>query len=132
MSAPRKSTCTGTFYWSNGDLFDGYLLIGVVPPQSGGAVWPTVMPSDITSPLPLPPFYMIRLKLGIPETQTKVLYTSDITPPNTEYVAWLCDINLQLMTPTPSTTFTVTESTFTPPEIVAVTTFPSGDYPEPN
>jgi len=131
MSAPRKSTATGTIYWSNGDLFDGWLLIGVVPPQSGGTNWPTVKPSDMVSPIALPPFYMIRIKLGTPETNTKVFYTSDITPPNTEYVAWLCDINYQLMTTEPSTTFTVTSTTFEPPTIVAVTTFP-GTPPEVN
>jgi len=86
----------------------------------------------MTSPEALPPFYQIRIKYGQPDQATKVFYTSDIVPPNTEYVAWLADANLQLMTPTPSTTFTVTEDTFTPPEIVAVTTFPSDSYPVPN
>jgi hypothetical protein len=73
MSAPRKSTATGTIYWSNGDLFDGWLLIGVVPPQSGGTNWPTVKPSDMC-PHRAPSFYMIRIKLKARDEYEGFLY----------------------------------------------------------
>lgn len=135
MSAPRKSAVatSNTFLWSNGTNFDGWLIIGIVPPQAGGVTnWPSMTPGDMTSPVALPPFYQIRIRDGRAETATKVIYTSDIVPPNTTYVAWLCDVNKRLMTSTASATFTVTSDTFSPPAITATIPSVGNDPPEVN
>lgn len=134
MSAPRKASVSpsASFTWSNGTNFDGWLLVGVVPPVRDDENWPSVTPGDLTSPEKLPPFYMIRIRNGRAENATKVFYTSDIVPPNTVYVAWLCDVNKKLMTSTPSATFTVTTDTFTPPSITATAPSVGNDPPDVN
>ena len=108
-----------TVSWSNGDVFNGFLLLGLVVPSSGGTSWAEL---DLGGQAPaerIPLWTKVPIVNGKFDGTVGVLYTSSIAPPNTKYAAWYYD---QTLTPPrkiagPSDLFTVTTATLTPPSL---------------
>ena len=119
MSTARtaKASNATPVTWSNGDLFDGYLLIGIATPSGR----PGVAVAGYDGVVEPPIFTVIPITAG---------EYNQATPPNTKYYAWLYDkTNTQVGSI--SSVFTITSTPFTPPSFT--TTVPSaGSAPTPN
>ena len=121
-----KVISSATQLWSNGDNFDGYMLVGIVVPSGK----PRCEIGLYSGTVDVPVFTLIPITNGVFDQSTGLIYTSDLTPPGAQYVAWLCDKTLQQIGAM-ATAFTVTSSPWTPPSITA--TVPSaGSNPTPN
>ena len=126
--AARSAKVLSTFtqLWSSGADFDGYMLVGVVVPTGK----PRCELGLYSGVVDVPIFTLFPITNGVFDASTELIYTSDLTPPNAQYVAWLCDKSFQQIG-TVSTAFTVTSTPWTPPTITA--TVPSaGSSPVPN
>lgn len=126
--AARSAKALSTFSqsWSNGDLFDGYMLVGCVVPASR----PRCELGQYSGVVDIPIFTVFPITQGAFDQATELIYTSDLTPPGATYVAWLCDKNF-FQIGSVSTGFSVTSTPWTPPTITA--TVPSaGSSPTPN
>lgn len=104
--------------WSDATLFDGFLLLGLVTPESGGTSWAELQLGGGFRSERLPLFQRIDVIDGKYDTSAKVLQNSSISPPNSKYAAWFYDNS----TPPrkiagPSTLFTVSTDTFSPPAL---------------
>ncbi len=116
MSLPRvgKLSQTVTLAWSDGTLFSGFLLVGIVPPTSG-TDWAEIFLNDFYPPQRVPVFAKIPIKAGKYNSESGLYFTADLDPPNTRYVAWWYDATGRKITPTQSAQFQVTTDPFTPP-----------------
>lgn len=126
--AARSAKVLNTFTqnWSSGVAFDGYLLVGCVVPSGK----PRCELGQYSGIVDMPIFTLFPITNGVFDQSTELIYTSDLTPPGAQYVAWLCDKTMQQIG-TVSTAFTVTSNPWTPPTITA--TVPSaGSSPVPN
>lgn len=136
MAAPRKSKVDPSheFLWSDDSPFDGYLIVGIVPPRyiPDGTEWASVAYGDSKVLISMPPFYVIKITEGYADQISSVIYTSDLDPPNTEYVCWFMDINKKYLSLTASDRFIVTSETFTPPYDLLQVPIVGQTYPEPD
>jgi hypothetical protein len=82
-----KVLSTFTQNWSNGNPFDGYMLLGIVVPSGR----PRCELAEYSGVVDVPIFTLIPITNGVFDQSTQVIYTSDLTPPGALYVAWLCD-----------------------------------------
>lgn len=112
MSTARtaKADSSVVLSWSNAELFQGYLLIGIAAPTGR----PSVEVSSYVGIVEVPIFTLIPVVDGKYNQATEVFYTTDLTPPNTTYFAWLLD-KTGTQVGSVSTSFTVTTNPFTPP-----------------
>lgn len=132
---PSKATITGTVSWSNGVLFDGWLLLGIVRPENADGQWPSTVLAGQLAPQRLPIWLEIPISAGVIDTATKVFFNSSIEPPNTQYVAFWYDRNKRRLfpatgvAPTPFTISTdpyaITVPTLTIPSTSATLPTPS-------
>lgn len=102
--------------WDDGSALTGFLLIGLVLPtgyQLGyyAATYPNV---------PIPTFLKVPINNGSFHTAESICYNADIEPPNTRYVAWYYDSTGQQIAG-PSSLFTVSTATCTPPSLTLPT-----------
>ena len=120
-SPPQSATLdqSVTITWSDGSLFSGFLLLGLVVPSSGGTAWAEL---DLGGQAPgerIPLFTKIPVINGKFDNTVGVLYNTSISPPETKYAAWYYDQSVfpprQIAGPT--ALFTVSSSTLTPPAI---------------
>lgn len=126
--AARSAKVLSTFtqLWSSGANFDGYMLVGVVVPSGK----PRCELGQYSGVVDVPIFTLFPITAGVFDASTELIYTTDLTPPGAQYVAWLCDKTMQQIG-TVSNAFTVTSTPWTPPTITA--TVPSaGSSPVPN
>lgn len=126
--AARSAKALSTFSqtWSNGDNFDGYMLVGCVVPNGK----PRCELGQYSGVVDVPIFTLFPITNGAFDQSTELLYTTDLTPPGAQYVAWLCDKSFQQIGSV-SSGFTVSSTPWTPPTITA--TVPStGTSPTPN
>lgn len=107
MATPRTATLTGTVTWSDGTLFDGYLLIGIALPTNGDGDWPYIAADGITPPQRLPQWIFIPIKQGVIDAATKLWYNADLNPPGTQYVAYWYDSLKRLVVSGVPTPFTI-------------------------
>lgn len=116
-TTPSFATLTSTpVTWSDGTLFNGFLLLGLVLPTGSGI---TIAEVDLGGRAPgerIPLFLKVPIVDGVYDNGVGVMYNSSITPPNSKYAAWYY---LDGVTPVkvagPSTLFTVSSATLTPP-----------------
>ena len=123
-TAPRTSRAnpSATVVWPNDSTtFDGWLLIGIVPPVvtvSGGSSpidAPHVAYGNQIILEKLPTFYVTPIIEGKYDQNCRVFYSSDLEPSGVTYVAWLFDRTWRAVdSPTISDAFTVTSETFSP------------------
>jgi len=122
-----KADSSTTLSWSDGNLFQGYLLLGLAAPTGR----PSVELSSYIGIVEIPIFTLIPITDGKYHQATEVFYTTDLTPPNTTYFAWLLD-KTGTQVGSVSTSFTVTTNPFTPPSftmtVPAVGTAPTTNF----
>lgn len=136
-AAPRTAriTTASQILWSSGDVFDGWLLLGLTSGQASA----TVFLDNATFLQQLPRFIKVRITDGVIDPNTRVFWTADMQPPNTRYWPWWYDLTGTLIYPTigDPTSFTIAADpyTITVPSLVApgapsappsTTTFPAG------
>ena len=130
-TAPRTakidSSLTVTWATPSGTLFDGWMLIGIVPPSVTGADAvatnaPYIAYGNQIALEKIPTFYVIPIVEGKFDQNCRVLFTSDLQPPRCRYVAWLYDRTWRMIdapgAPSPPLfpdAFEVTTDPFTPP-----------------
>lgn len=116
MSAPRIGKLNGEITWDDGSLFNGFGVVGLVLPTSGGVDWPelTIEPNTPRQRLPL--WATIPIVNGEFNNQVGLWFNADIDPPNTKYVIYYYDSSgKQVGVPTNSADFfTITAAETTP------------------
>lgn len=123
-----------TITWSDGTLFSGFLLLGLVVPSSGGTAWAEL---DLQGQAPgerIPKFTKVPVINGKFDNSVGVLYTTSISPPETKYACWYYDqsTNPPRQIAGPSTLFTVTTATLTPPSLTLTIPTPGVTPPTPD
>jgi hypothetical protein len=87
MALPRTALLSGTVSWSNGDLFDGYVLLALSLPS--GYTYASPIGSWPNSTLPQ--FVRIPITAGAFSQQVAVFWNEDLEPPNCRYCAYWYD-----------------------------------------
>ena len=123
-----------TITWANGDLFNGFLLLGLVLPNSGGTTWAEVDLGGQSPAERIPIFTRVPVVDGKFDNSIGVLYNSSIAPPNTKYAAWYYDTSTYppRKIAGPSTLFTVSSTPLTPPSLTLTTPTAGTDAPTPD
>lgn len=108
-----------TVSWSNGDTFNGFMLVGLVVPSTGGTAWAEL---DLGGQAPgerIPLWTKVPIVDGKFDSTVGILYNAAIAPPNTKYAAWYYDqsTNPPRQIAGPSDLFTVTSTPLTPPSL---------------
>lgn len=92
--------------WSDGSIFNGFLLVSLVPPILS-AISYTEGDFGLTYPTAqLPPFATIPIQNGQLNSNLGLFYNADISPPNTTYIARWYDTTKRLVSG-PGSPFTV-------------------------
>lgn len=127
----RKGVPTGTVTWSDGTPFDGMLWIGLKSLVNGSAVaWPTISLGNRASKRSVPIWSPIPIAEGAYGTDFGVWYSADLTPHNSQYIAYYYDSN-GVQIAGPSSAFSVSTPTFSVPALTL--TVPSmGSNPTPD
>ena len=119
-SLPSVATLsqTASIAWSDGTLFNGFLLIGLVVPITGTA-WAEL---DLGGQSPgerIPLYTKVPVIEGQFSNEVGVIYNTSISPPNSKYACWYYDNSNYPVRQIagPSTLFTVTSATLTPPAL---------------
>lgn len=130
-TALRKGVPTGTITWSDGTPFDGVCWIGLKSLVNGSAVaWPTISLGNRSTRRSVPVWAPIPVTEGAFGTDFGVYYNADLTPHNSQYIAYYYDSN-GVQIAGPSTAFSVSTPTFTVPSLTL--TVPSmGSNPTPD
>jgi hypothetical protein len=115
--------------WSDGSLFTGFLLVGIIAPTYSGVTVPFVgydnIPSDAS-----PTFILCPITDGIISSACGLIPSANLQPPNCAYVAWLYDVTKKLVAG-PST-LTATSTTITVPTFSPVKPAYGVTAPTPN
>jgi hypothetical protein len=125
MSSPQigKFDQSATITWSNGAVFNGYIIVGIVIPTQNGmsiTVWPQINYGNTAQQLYLPKgFAKVPIVEGKLFSNAGLIYNIDINPPATQYVYYVYDSsNKQIAGP--SSFFTVSSPTITLPSLTLV------------
>jgi len=117
MPIPRvgRFSQDATLSWTDASLFNGFILVGIVPPTSGGTDWAQLSISDYYPPQRVPVFARVPITSGKYNSVAGLFFTADLEPPNSRYIAFWYDATGRLITPSASAQFQVTTDPFTPP-----------------
>lgn len=127
----RKGVPTGTVSWSDGTPFDGVLWIGLKSLVNGSAVaWPTFSLGNRSSRRVIPIWSPIPIAEGAYGTNFGVWYNADITPHDSQYIAYYYDSN-GVQIAGPSSAFSVSSATFSVPALT-LTVPTMGSNPTPD
>jgi len=103
---PQSAKLNGVITWSDGSLFNGFAVIGLILPTSSGVAWPelTIEPNDLKQRLPL--WSTIPIKDGSFNQALGLWFNTAINPPNSKYALWLYDLSgKQVLAPASSGDF---------------------------
>ena len=119
------------YKWSDGTLFNGFMLVEMLLPSDGVTPWAEVDYGNLYPSIKLPLFQRIPIVDGALNDSCGLFYNSDVTPPGSQYLAWYYDASgRQIAGPTANFTVTSANSTgFTPPLLTLP--LPSGLGPAP-
>ena len=137
MADPRKAkfNATPTVAWSDGSVFNGYILIGIQMPSQGGTDYPFVAMGgsgqDFYPIQRVPTFALTPIKSGKYDINTTIFFNSDLNPPNSVYRAWLYD-DTRRQVAGPSSSFTVSADPFTPPTLTPTIPTTGATTPTPD
>lgn len=132
VATPNQST---VIVWDNGATFNGFMLVGLVLPQSAPNVnWGEL---DLAGQAPgerIPIFTKIPIANGQMSNSVGIIYNASLSPPNSRYAAWLYDNSVypphQVAGPT--VLFDVTTGTFNPPTMTPTAPTAGTVPPTPN
>lgn len=132
-NTPQKATLTSTttIKWSGGRNFDGYVLLLMSLPTSGGAAWTQVALINQYQKLRIPTRIKVPIRDGVYATDTQIWRTDSIVPPNVQYTAFWYDSTDRLIA-SGGTLFTVAVSSYVldPPALTDPTLSVSIPVPE--
>lgn len=131
MASISKINPATTFAWTDGTPFTGFLLFALIPPIIGDVVVSKFALGGVTPECRIPQFTIIPITAGRIGEDGALLYNSDISPPGTEYVAFIYDVSKRLIEG-PSTPFTVSTASFNVPTFLMLTPWLQGDTPTPD
>lgn len=112
MPQPRTATFNQTTQvtWSDGSLFNGFALVGLVVPLDGTSTpYATVAMGDFYPQYRLPQFTVCPIINGVFNNSVGLYYNEDISPPNTQYAYWVYDVTGKRIAG-PSALFSVSSS----------------------
>lgn len=90
--------------WSNGNLYNGWLMLGVaMPTGASGNSYPSITLWGNMPPQPLPQWIMIPIVQGQIDQNTSVFQSPYLDPPGCRYVAYWLDTNKNVIYPTSGT-----------------------------
>ena len=127
MPYPMVASLAGTVKYSNGTLFDGYVLLLIAPPP--GYTSASIMNQLIVQPIC--DHVKVRIQQGVYDQSARIYYTSYLEPPNCQYVAYFYDNNdiqlghTALFTVT-ANPYTITVPALTIPSATSVIPSPGG------
>jgi hypothetical protein len=117
--------------WSDGRLFDGYILFIAAPPALGAGVYPQIALKGEQPKLRLPTHHQIWIKDGVVESIGRVTRTDWIQPTATKYCSFWYDVNDVLISTGASLiAVAAAELTVTPPTLTAPTAAGACPVPE--
>jgi len=119
-----------TVQWSNGSNFDGFILVGLVPPTNV-TDWAEIGISGYYPPQRVPVFARVPIVDGKFDSTAGLFFNADLEPPNTRYVAWYYDITRRQIAG-PSSQFQVTADPFTPPSLTLTAPSAGSTNPTPD
>lgn len=123
---------TNTQYkWSNGILFNGFMLVEMLIPSDGVTPWAEVDYGNIFPGLTLPRMQKIPIVDGQANGACGLFLNEDLVPPGSQYVIWFYDsTNRQLAGPSAPVVVVASmlNTGFTPP-VIPVLTIPSTTAP---
>lgn len=137
MAQPRigKFSQSATVSWSDGTAFNGFLLVGIALPTLSGTAFTAALYGNSGVAPRLPQFVKVPISEGFYNSSCGLFYTSDITPPGTLFYSWLYTGGTSgvpaRMVSGPSSSFSVTSDTITPPTLTP-TTPSAGSIPDPD
>lgn len=133
MANPRVGKLTGTISWSDGSLFNGFAVIGLVLPTSGGNPWPELSIEPNSPQQRIPIWSTIPISAGAFNTSVGLWYNEDIDPPNTKYAIYYYDSSLEQVGAPSSASdfFTITAATTTPPTYTLTVPIAGTVVPDP-
>jgi hypothetical protein len=124
MASPRISyPDSSVITWSNGDLFNGFALIGIALPTSSGTAFLGVRYGNSGISEAVPQWYKVPVRDGVLHSSSGLLYNADLTPPASIYYGWFYTSNgptaggPSRMIAGPSASFSVTAPTFAIPAL---------------
>lgn len=138
MASPRigKFSQSTTLTWSDGTLFNGFFLVGTAIPTLSGTAFGGVYYGNSGLSEPLPRFYVVPVSEGKYNEVCGLFYNADIAPPNSTYYGWLYTMNgpggLKRQVAGPTTAFTVSSDSFTPPALTPTITVAASSAPDPD
>lgn len=126
IARSAKFDPTVVVQWSNGANFTGFLLVGLVLPTGyEQGYFQTAYPF-----VPLPTFLKVPINNGTFHPAEGITYNADIEPPNSKYVCWYYD-NTGAQIAGPSSLFTVSTGTCTPPSLTLTAPSAGSTLPTP-
>lgn len=122
-----KPSASVTVTWSDGKNFNGFALCGLKDMSGHTATDFTDINGRV---LPRSNYTALLIRDGLYDQNAGLIYNADISPPNTQYVAWYYDTSgVQIAGPTSA--FTVSSETVSIPSMTL--TVPTvGSNPTPN
>lgn len=114
----RVGKPTGAVTWQDGTAFNGYLAVQITPMETaGGSSWTAFSIGNRANLQRIPEWVKLSIVEGAyVDDGSGLIYNADITPPGTEYVGYMYDATDKLIAG-PTSNFSVTASTFTPPSL---------------
>lgn len=83
--------------WSDGALFNGYILLIIALPNQGAQQWTQIALRNSQPKLKVPQRVKIPIKEGVLDTFTLAWSTDSLVPENTQYSVWFYDDTDQLI-----------------------------------
>lgn len=116
MANPRSAKLSGTITWSDGSNFNGFAVVALVFPTSGGSAWPELVIEPGSPRQRIPVWSTIPIVNGVFNQSCGLWFNADINPPNTKYAIFYYDAANKLVASPSSDSdfFTVTADPTTP------------------
>ena len=129
MATKNKArlTTAATVAWSNGEPFDGYVLLQINLPSG----YSQAMLEDDAPRLRVPLATPVKIRNGVVDQDTRAWFTNALVPPTTNYSAWWYDSNWRLISlGTELFSITTDPHTLTPPVLTVPTAASSSATPD--
>lgn len=91
MASEQKAELTGTITYSDGTNFNGWMLVGLVPPLRGSTAYTSFYKVYSQQRTKLPQWVSFQIKDGEFQSPAKLRFNSSISPPSTKYVSFFVD-----------------------------------------
>lgn len=113
----RAGNATGSVSWSDGTPFDGYALVGFKHLVDGLTTvnWPSISQGHQFVKRTVPEWAKLPIVNGQYDNQIGLYFNADLQPPNSQYVAFLYDVNGVRVLASATSPFTVSAGAFTIP-----------------